>query len=313
MSLHRRAARLGSRLLLACALCATATAAAARNHILVVAHPDNPVHAETLDALRGGLDPMGPGRKIDIHAPAAGAGDQLEAGDLVITLGTEAAQAVAKGGTRATVLHVLLPQRALDALPRVPGSGPRTALVLDQPAPRQLTLLRRALPGHERIALIASPLSAAQAAAVARAAPAFGINATTTIINDEDALYPALRTSLDESTVLLSLPDGTVYNARTVANVLLTAFRLRAPVLGFSAAYVRAGAVLGLYSTPRQVGAEAAALARRLLAGEPPPAPAAHALFEVDINQTVAHALGLVLPDPKELTRDLLRQERGHP
>lgn len=313
MSLRGSAARVGRCLLLACTLSVMATAAAGRNHILLVAHPDNPVHAETLDALRAGLEQTGSGRTIDIRAPAAGTGDQLEAGDLVITIGAEAAQVVAKGGTRATTLHVLLPQRALDALPRTPDSGPSTALVLDQPAARQLALLRLALPQFERIALISSAASAAQAAAVANTAPSFGLTAITAVINDDKALYPALRDALDEYTVLLSLPDSTVHNARTVANVLLTAFRLRAPVLGFSAAYVRAGAVLGLYSTPGQVGAEAAALARRLLAGEPPPAPATHALFEVAINHTVARALGLVLPDAEVLTRDLLRHERGHP
>jgi putative ABC transport system substrate-binding protein len=313
MSLRGSAARSGRRLLLACALCVMATAAAARNHIVVVAQVDNPVHAETLDALRAGLERTGAGRTIDIRAPAAGTGDRLDPDDLVITIGTEAAHIVANGGTRATALHILLPQRELDALPHPPGSGPRTALVLDQPAARQLALLRLALPGHKHIALISSPVSAGQAAAVAHTASAFGLSATTTVIDDEKALYPALSSALDESTILLSLPDSRVYNARTIANVLLTAFRLRAPVLGFSAAYVRAGAMLGLYATPSQVGTEGANLARRLLAGEPAPAPDTHALFEVEINRTVARALGLVLPETEALTRDLRRHERGQP
>ncbi|MER2555238.1 MAG: hypothetical protein ABTQ28_18435, partial [Thauera sp.] len=71
MSLRGSAARSGRRLLLACALCVMATAAAARNHIVVVAQVDNPVHAETLDALRAGLERTGAGRTIDIRAPAA--------------------------------------------------------------------------------------------------------------------------------------------------------------------------------------------------------------------------------------------------
>lgn len=309
----RSIARLGARALLACALGIAATAATARHHVLVVAHPDNPVHAETLDALRAGLAHAGGGHTIEVRAPAADAGTGLDADDLVITVGAEAAHAVAEAGTRATTLHVLLPQRVLDALRHAPGGGPHTALVLDQPAARQLALLRLALPGYERIALISGADSAEPAAAVAQAGADFGLSAATRVIGDEQALYPALRGVLDESTVLVSLPDSLVYNARTVSNVLLTAFRLHAPVLGFSAAFVRAGAVLGLYSTPRQVGTEAAALALRLLAGEPPPAPAAHELFEVGINPTVARALGLALPDADALTRDLHALERGRP
>lgn len=309
----RSIARLGARALLACALGIAATAAAARHHVLVVAQPDNPVHAETLDALRAGLEHDGAGHTIEVRTPAADAGKGLDADDLVITVGAEAAHLVATGGTPAITLHVLLPRRALDALRHAPGSGPSTALVLDQPAARQLALLRLALPGHEGIALISGPDSAGPAAAVAAAGAAFGLNSTTRVIDDEQALYTALRGVLDESTVLVSLPDSLVYNARTVSNVLLTAFRLRAPVLGFSAAFVRAGAVLGLYSTPRQIGTEAAALALRLLAGEPPPAPAAHALFEVGINPTVARALGLSLPEADALTRDLHALERGRP
>lgn len=286
-------------------------ASAAEPQVIVLAELDNAPQAEAVDALRAELERAA--AAIEVLPPASASPNALAAARLVVTVGGQAAQAVATLATRPPVLHVLLSRATLGALAHTPGAGAWSAIVLDQTAERQIALIRLALPGHERIATIAGADRPALADELARAAQRSGLDARSAPATDIPSLYPALREVLAEPAVLVITPDPQVFNSQTVHHVLLTAFRLHSPVLGFSAAYVRAGAVLGLYTTPAQAGREAAAVARRVLAGQPLPAPAAHTEFEVGVNQTVARALGLQLPAEQALTAALRAQEGRTP
>ena len=105
------------------------------------------------------------------------------------------------------------------------------------------------------------------------------------------------------------MPDATVYNNRTISNILLTAYHQRSPVVGFSPAYVKAGALLALYSTPAQVGQQAGEAARLGLATGSLPPPAAPRHFRISTNPYVARSLGIQLEDPAVLHERLERSE----
>ena len=280
---------------------------AAGARVIVVAEMEKAPQSETVAALNTELQRDGVG--VEVLAPASANHAALAGASLIVTIGGQAAHTTVALETEAPVLHVLLSRITLDALGHRPGGAPWSAIVLDQPAERQIALIRLALPKHERIATIAGPETRALASALAAAATRSGLDARSAEAADIPALYPALRTVLEQPAVLVITPDGQVFNSQTVHHVLLTAFRLHAPVLGFSAAYVRAGAVLGLYTTPAQAGTEAAAVVRQVLTGQALPPPIHHALFEVGVNPTVARALGLALPPAEALTRALRTQE----
>lgn len=293
-----------------CAVLAVSVASAAQaaeTRVIVLAELDKAPQSETVAALTAELQRDGVG--VEVLAPASANHAALAGASLIVTIGGQAAHTTVALETETPVLHVLLSRITLDALGHRPGGAPWSAIVLDQPAERQIALIRLALPKHERIATIAGPETRALASALAAAATRSGLDARSAEAADIPALYPALRTVLEQPAVLVITPDGQVFNSQTVHHVLLTAFRLHAPVLGFSAAYVRAGAVLGLYTTPAQAGTEAAAVVRQVLTGQALPPPIHHALFEVGVNPTVARALGLALPPAEALTSALRAQE----
>ncbi len=293
-----------------CAVLAVSVASAAQaaeTRVIVLAELDKAPQSETVAALTAELQRDGVG--VEVLAPASANHAALAGASLIVTIGGQAAHTTVALETETPVLHVLLSRITLDALGHRPGGAPWSAIVLDQPAERQIALVRLALPKHERIATIAGPETRALASALAAAATRSGLDARSAEAADIPALYPALRTVLEQPAVLVITPDGQVFNSQTVHHVLLTAFRLHAPVLGFSAAYVRAGAVLGLYTTPAQAGTEAAGVVRQVLTGQALPPPIHHALFEVGVNPTVARALGLALPPAEALTSALRAQE----
>jgi ABC-type uncharacterized transport system substrate-binding protein len=123
-------------------------------------------------------------------------------------------------------------------------------------------------------------------------------------------VFPDLQQVLNGCDVFLALADPLVFNSSSIQNILLTTFRARVPVVAFSPAYVRAGALLSLHATPLQAGKQAGIQVLAALRGQPlPEQPLESNDFEVSVNEHVARALDLSL-DGKALRLALRRLER---
>ena len=190
--------------------------------------------------------------------------------DLVVTVGLAAARAViARTGTLPTqppTLCLLIPRQAFERLaPRGDGRPRRiSAVYLDQPLSRQLDLLRIALPGRNRIGVVLGPTSAGVANDLREGARERDLTINTAEIAESSGVYAALQRVLPASDALLALPDPVAFNATTVYGMMLTTYRAQVPVIGFSEGLVKAGALLGLYSTANQVGRQGAEVAGRV-------------------------------------------------
>jgi ABC-type uncharacterized transport system substrate-binding protein len=125
----------------------------------------------------------------------------------------------------------------------------------------------------------------------------------------QGGLFDALQSVLPDVGVLLALPDPSVFNSQTAANILTAAYRRQVPLVGFSPAYVKAGALLALYSTPAQVGARGGEVLRQALAGKVLPSPQWPREFVVAVNQDVARSLGFAL-DEARIGEQLRQKDR---
>lgn len=229
---------------------------------------------------------------------------------LIITLGTRAAQTVSSLAPRSLVLHTLLPRSAFEKL-TTRGDDLRrvSAVFIDQPASRQIELLRIALPDWTRAAFVTSRESSELGQRLVASARDKRLRPVLEQLNEESELYPTLQRVLADPAVLVAVPDATLFNNRTISNILLTAYHQRSPVVGFSPAYVKAGALIALYSTPAQIGQQAGEAARAGLASGSLPPPAAPRHFRVGTNRYVARSLGINLDDAAVLQERLERSE----
>ena len=224
--------------------------------------------------------------------------------DLTVAIGTRALETALQHSTK-PVLSLLVPRQTYERL--AAGHANATALYLDQPLPRQLRLLALALPGMTRAGVPLGPASSGMQAALQSAAKDAGIRVGSTLIENEADLYVALTDLAENSQAFVLLPDPLVLGPGTLRNFFLHTYRLKKPVLAYSAPLVQSGALLGLYTTPAQQGEEAArwisesrgASALRL---GPPRYPR---LFTVGVNRTVARSLGIVLPREDVLFKEL--------
>lgn len=237
-----------------------------------------------------------------------------------VALGATALEKVLRERSNTPVFALLVPAETFRRLAAT-STRPATALYLDQPLERIAALQRAALPTATRsIALLGSRLSGSSEA-LTRAAARQQLSMHTRTVRDGVAVFRALDELAGPDAVFWLLPDPQVANRSNLQALLLQTYRRRSPVLAYSAGLVEAGAALGLFATPEQLGHEAGGwLAELVTAGERPTAARARSnpvvpparypsSFTVAINPGVARSLDLVLPSVPALTQRLRAQE----
>jgi len=294
---------------------------AAATEVLVVIAQKSPAYEEALAALRTSLADVSdnePTLRVMTAAEFSNSGpratDQKLPG-LVVTLGTDAAAMVLRQKLPAPTYCTFLPQAAYAALTNVSNErhARRSALYLDQPLIRQMQLIRLALPIRTRVGVVLGPESRKSEHNLRQAAVSAGLVLRIEQITDEKHLVGALHRVMDGADVLLAVPDPLVFNRNTAQSVLLTTYRLGKPVVGYSRAYVTAGALLSVYSTPAQIGRQIGEelLAMRDRSGRPLPAPGYPRYFSVEINERVARSLGIEPDQVEDLSRRLAEKTTG--
>ncbi len=231
---------------------------------------------------------------------------------VMVGVGVEACRTVLEAPGATPVVCTLVPRSAFERATRTAAlkGRPVSAVVLDQPLSRQMALIRIALPSARHIAVLYGPDSFGAAAAVTAAAAEHGLRISSARADEPSLIYPALQKALGDADVLLALPDANVFNSSTIQNILRTTFQERVPVLGFSPAYVRSGALFAVYSTPQHVGRETARMLAAFLAGRQLPPPQSPREFDVSVNAHVARLLGMTIADEVVLSERLHRTEQ---
>lgn len=231
---------------------------------------------------------------------------------LTIAVGARGCHAAVESSHAGAVLCALLPATTFRRIAEAPAARrkPLGAIVLDQPLSRQLALIRLAMPDRRRVGALLGPDSAPLGAALQDAAAEQGLRLATRRVATDEELYPRLHSLLKECDVLLALPDRVVFQGGTIQNLLRTSFENRVPVIGISPAYVRAGALVSVYTTPSQVGRQAGNVAGAFLAGQRLPEVQAPQEFEVGVNRHIAQALGMPAPDERAIAESLRKMEK---
>jgi len=300
-----RIARLG--LVLACLLLAPAQAIAAR--VAVVLSDDSAPYQEVYQVIRAHLDDT-PHEVSRMDADGLAAPSLNEA-RLTVAVGVHAAEAVAALPVRSPVLAVLVPRAwyLKSGRARLSDGGRRSAsaIYLDQPFERQAQLIRLVFPEARRVGVLLSREQGGLLTELDEALRMQRLSLTHATLAEDERLIPQLENVLSEADLLLAFPDPQVFNRNTAQSILLTSYRYRDPVLGYSRSLTRAGALLSLHSSPAQIGRQTAEWVGSVLQGGAArlPSPAPPAYFSISINEQVARSLGFVLPPEAELEKRL--------
>lgn len=272
------------------------------------------VYAETAEALRAEVERTHPGRIDWRVALSVQFRKTRPEPQWVVAVGSAALRDMqdlfADDPTPPPLLAVLIPRLAFERIadPARLRAGQLSAVFLDQPPARQMELARLSIPSLRALGVLLGGESRAVAPALEKAARERGVHLLFRQVI-ADGLFPALQTLLPEVDGLLAVPDPVVFNSRTAANILAATYRQRIPLIGFSPAYARAGALVSLYSTPEQVGVRGGEVLRQAFSARTLPPPQWPRDFVVTVNQDVARSLGLAIEEA-QLVQQLRRAEK---
>ena len=235
----------------------------------------------------------------------------LESTNLVVAIGVDAANTAIQTADPGTpILCVLIPKVAFEALTGGKKENRKiTAIFLDTPPGRQLELIRQLLPQAKRVGAVLGNVSVKEKESLRIAARDKGLFLQAELAQRDTELYAVLKSVLAEADVFLAVPDPVVINAATAQNVLITAFKSQVPVIGYSANYVKAGALAAVFSTPLQIGQEAGQMINNYQRTNNLPLAKTPRYFSVGVNAAVLRSFGLPAVDVRQLEQRLLKAD----
>jgi len=187
------------------------------------------------------------------------------------------------------------------------GSHNTAYLVLTQPTCRLVLFLHKLVPSWKSAGVITSKVSSKQIEELRQCARQHDIELRSYQIENEMELVKILEKAVEQNDVLLALADTVVYNSRTIKNILLTAYRHRKPVIGYSNSLVKAGTVAAIYTSAEDAGIQAAEIIRQYASSQGCFNRSIYtpSTFTVSINRQVARALDISIDPDADFSDDL--------
>ncbi len=268
--------------------------------LVIVRSSNNGFFNQTIDTLLGQLDNSIPHRILDLGGLAA----ESTPGDLYIGLGLPAIEAITSHQPAGKAIYAYLTEEQFRRLERDKRGF---YVLLDQPLRRYLAFTRYLLEVPSIGILTDQPIDPdLQRMPILQQ---LDLEISAYQVNADNKLLPVLRQLLRERDALLMLPRQSIYNPESLKGVLLSSYRQRRPVVSYSPAHVKSGALASIYSSPTDIGRHLAILVRRSLEHEMPRETDFHhaRFYTISINRQVARSLGLALPSNAELRTRLDR------
>ncbi|MGB8517706.1 MAG: ABC transporter substrate binding protein [Gallionella sp.] len=234
--------------------------------------------------------------------------------ELIVAVGSKAGE-VAVQQSVTPVLIVMTPQSGYETLlasfvaPQKPPNF--SAIYINQPWDRQLDFLFAVLPLQHKVGVLYSPAMQKDVAILRDGVSARGGTLIAEAVESEATLFADLERVLQSSEVLLALPDSRIYSSNNVRNILLSTYRTNVPLIGFSQAYVNAGAIAAIFSTPEQLAEQAASAVQMLMQTGHLPAAQYPNSFSIAINQQVARSLGIELGSEQDIRARMRKRVRS--
>lgn len=292
----------------------SAPGAEAQN-IAIVISEDTPTYRNVADTVRRLVSQQAPPTVKLFTLPAEGllVGEReiLNADfySIAIAVGARAAGILADLRVKPPVLNTLIPRALYEQLPRGDTPGHNSAIYLEQPLSRYLELARLVLPGKTRLGFVHGRESAYYWVELERQAGTKEFSLVAERIERTSDLGPTLRRIFSRADFLLVLPDAELFNRTTIPKMLLSSYHSRRPVIAFSAALVKSGALAAVFTSPENLARHIAEVVLKLQSeGKfvlPPPQYPIY--WSVSVNRQVANSLGLAIAPDQDLQAKLSR------
>lgn len=279
------------------------TSVAADGSVIIITSGNSRYQNSIAESIRDNL-----GDNYDEVSIIPGSGlksDNRQDDSVYVTIGRANAEKFYASKIEAPVLHIT--DKTIDTYTKHPSSQ----LLLAQHRCREVALIKSANDKWKDIAILSSIHSLDKATELTKCAIRHNINLSIYAISDMKDLARTLGDAVEDNDAILAVADSLIYNRHTIKNILLTSYRSRRPIIGYSKSFVDAGAITGIYASTESVGRQATEIIDNFIFNDrkferdiyyPDD-------FSIKINHQVARSLDIVLPAEPVLKRLILNLE----
>jgi putative ABC transport system substrate-binding protein len=203
---------------------------------------------------------------LDVNGPAFGADADRAMGRkpiVIVAVGSDAVHAVLARESPCKIVSTMTLE-ADGAGPTAQAGRVTAAVHLDIPIHTLIAELRKVFPERTRVGLIRNPGRGGYPAPQSHTQPLDpGLQIADCTTADE--LLPVFLAFRKKVDFVVCLPDGALYNGATARPLIMASLENHLPIVGFSPAFLRAGAAVAIYPDYRAIGQQTADLVRRCL------------------------------------------------
>lgn len=267
-------------------------------HIAIVKSSNNSYFNQTIQTLINKADKAAHFRVLELEA-SSGNPALLQDSDLIIAVGASATQAIISEYPEKSLISAYLTQQQYNDL-KLQNKYHRPIL-LDQPLERYLAFSQLVL-NAKSIGIVDQTqitLTRKQHLLLKQ----LEVNLRQYQPEEYEQPLTRIRQLIGQNDTLLMLPNQKIYNRDTLKGILLTTYRSRTPVISYSPAHVKSGALASIYSSPTDIGQQLGEMLNQFLVHKKihNKSPQFARYYSILFNQRVAHALGIILPDDETL------------
>lgn len=186
--------------------------------------------------------------------------NMLDKTDIVISLGTGAAETVFRKESKKPHIATLITQSSFDSLVKQYFGSQSVALkagvspiVLDQPFERKIALAKKLLPKASQVGVMLGAATKAKITNYSQSIIDREMNPQTLVIDANKNPIRQLDPIIKQSDVFIPIADSHLINVTTAKWILQLSYRYRVPVIGYSSNFVDAGALASVYSSAEGV------------------------------------------------------------
>jgi hypothetical protein len=222
-----------------------------------------------------------------------------------ISYGTKAAVESVDNLTENLLIRTMIPKQLTPINTSVTDDNRILNIYIDQPFARYLSLIKNALPRATRVGILIHASNHSMLEEYNSVAEKMGLSLEIATV-DNDGTGKALSSILSDIDALLALPDSRIHNSKTIPNILTTAYRNKIPIIGFSSAYTRAGAVASVFTSIEDIANETSDAAIEFFYQKTTPIQRNSAkYFSISINHDVARSLGLNISSEENIIKSI--------
>jgi hypothetical protein len=276
------------------------THADSKHNIVIVSSSNSDFQKQTANSIRENLEADGD-MAIIISTDDIISSEQ-NVKTLYVAIGEYAVKSLHEFDSNAFVLRI-----NSRIIPGTKYNSAKSDLITAQPECRHIELIKAINHDWSTVAVLSSIDSLDIAAALTKCTIRQNLNLNVYAIADKSDLLKTLETAIEDNKVLLAITDPLIYNSNTVRNILLTAYRQRKPVIGYSDSFVQAGAVAAVYTSPESIANKASTIISDFFKNNWQFNKNVYSTddFSISTNPQVATSLEIVLPSKESIRKSL--------